>query len=236
MKAEATVTRSVSPTLLFSSSSLLSILRDKRSLAALYAVLLALLGVSWFFVTSRESTLFEVFLTFALPVVIVALFFFLQAMCVCYEAGGAVGELLLRAWRMWPKLLAVSAPLLVLVGLWFFVTIRLPVPAFLSLILLALLPLLAIQMWLAASRHGVWGAWGKIGRLLAESFAPRSLLVYAVGLLGFAVVPYLLMLARLPLSGRWQIAWFVARLALALVVGLFAWLATVVTLRKTCQA
>jgi hypothetical protein len=229
-RTEAINARSVSPPPSLSSSPFL-LLRDKRSFAALYAALLALLGVSWLFVTSRESTLFEVFLTFALPLVIVGLFFFWQAMCFCYEAGGAVSELLEHAWRLWPKLLAASLPLLFAGGSLFSLAARLS--AYISLILGALLPLFTIHLWLATAQHGILGAWRNAGQVLAQTFAPRSLLTYVVGLLGFAVAPYLLAQARLPLPGRWQIAWFVARLALALAIALFAWLATVVTLK--CQ-
>ena len=209
--------------------------RDKRALAAIYAVFLALLGLSWAFVISRESTLSEVFLTFALPLVIVSLFFFLQAMFVGYENGGSIKGLFQWAWLIWPKLLAVSLPLILLAGVLLYLASRFSQIGFIFLLILAFLPLPAIHFWLAAARYSVLGAWRNSGRLFALSLSPGAILVYAAGLFGVAGFPYLLTQARLPLPGRWQIVWFVTRLALALGVAVFSWLALVQALKTKAR-
>ena len=224
-----------SPPLPHSPTPLLAIWRDKPALAAIYAVFLALLGLSWVFVVSRESTLFEVFLTFALPLVIVSLFFFLQAMCVGYENGGSIMGLFQSAWLIWPKLMVVSLPLILLTGLLLFLASRFSQIGFIFLFLLAFLPLPAIHFWLAAARLDVLGAWRNSGQLIALSLSPGAILVYAAGLFGVAGFPYLLMQSRLPLPGRWQIVWFVARLGLALAVAVFSWLVLIQTLKTKAQ-
>src|SRR6185295_2484570 len=55
------------------------------------------------------------------------------------------------------------------------------------------LPLAAIQLWLATAREGLVSALRRIFALLSRAFAPRSVLIYVVGFLIFAVAPYFIL-------------------------------------------
>ena len=85
-------------------------------------------------------------------------------------------------------------------------------------------PFAAIQLWIATTREGLGAALKGIGRAVARAFAPRSVLIYAVGLLIFGVTPYFLIFTRMPVSNWWvEVGLLAARLALALIFVLFGW-------------
>ena len=93
------------------------------------------------------------------------------------------------------------------------------------------LPLAAIHLWLAAAREGLGHALKKIGSLLARAFAPRSVLVYVLGFLVFALAPYFLLFRATPNKNAWlELILFVARMAIVFALTLFGWVITVKTL------
>ncbi|HWN09217.1 MAG TPA: hypothetical protein VNO50_08125 [Pyrinomonadaceae bacterium] len=90
------------------------------------------------------------------------------------------------------------------------------------------LPLMIIHLWLAAVRDGLWPAVRKIGSNLARAFAPSSVLIYILGFLVFAVLPYFLLFKTTPSSKAWlEISFLVARLATVFLLTLFGWVMTV---------
>ena len=93
------------------------------------------------------------------------------------------------------------------------------------------LPLAAIHLWLAATRQGLGHALKRIGSLLANAFSPRSVLVYVLGFIVFAIAPYFLLFRATPSKHAWlEIMLFVARLAVVFALTLFGWVITVKTL------
>lgn len=93
------------------------------------------------------------------------------------------------------------------------------------------LPLAAIHLWLAASREGLGHALKKIGSLLARAFSPRSVLVYVLGFIVFAIAPYFLLFRATPSKHAWlELTLFVARMAIVFALTLFGWVITVKTL------
>jgi hypothetical protein len=101
------------------------------------------------------------------------------------------------------------------------------------LLLYLLLPLTAIQLWIAAVRENFFG---NIGRALIRAFSPRSLLTYLIGLLFFAVIPYFLFFTRTPIKSTWvEMVVFGARLALAFLFILFGWVVTLSALSKQAK-
>lgn len=93
------------------------------------------------------------------------------------------------------------------------------------------LPLAAIHLWLAAAREGLIQAIRKIGSLLARAFSPRSVLVYVLGFIVFAIAPYFLLFRPTPSKHAWlELLLFVGRMAIVFALTLFGWVITVKTL------
>lgn len=90
------------------------------------------------------------------------------------------------------------------------------------------LPLAAIHLWLATARDGLVATIKKIGKLLARAFAPQSVLVYVVGFLIFAVIPYFLLFRTTPNKHAWlEIVLLAIRLAAVFALTLLGWVITV---------
>jgi hypothetical protein len=90
------------------------------------------------------------------------------------------------------------------------------------------LPLAAIQLWLATAHEGLLPAIKKLKTLLGRAFAPQSVLIYVVGFLFFAVIPYFLLFKTIPTKHAWlDISLFVAKLAVVFALTLFGWVMTV---------
>ena len=90
------------------------------------------------------------------------------------------------------------------------------------------LPLTAIHLWLVTSREGLGSAIKKLKTLLARAFAPQSVLIYIVGFLIFAVIPYFLLFKTIPTKHAWlEISLLVARLAIVFTLTLIGWVMTV---------
>lgn len=90
------------------------------------------------------------------------------------------------------------------------------------------LPLAAIQLWLATAQEGLGPAIKKLKTLLARAFAPQSVLIYVIGFVIFAVIPYFLLFKTIPTKHAWlDISLFVARLAVIFALTLFGWVMTV---------
>ena len=90
------------------------------------------------------------------------------------------------------------------------------------------LPLAAIHLWLATARDGLIAAIKRTGQLLARAFAPQSVLIYAVGFLIFAVVPYFLLFRTTPNKHAWlDLILLGIRVALVFALTLLGWVITV---------
>lgn len=91
------------------------LLRSPRAFALLIALYLALILACFFFITTREATLWQLFVTGASALGVPILFFVVQAAGASYAVGerGAAG-LLRRTARSFGKVLVVSLPLIML--------------------------------------------------------------------------------------------------------------------------
>lgn len=107
-------------------------------------------------------------------------------------------------------------------------------PALRLLLLGVVLPLLGLGLWLAVAREGFKAALRNVHRVVARSLAPRSVVVYATGLLVFGIVPYVLIFTRTQVESAWgELLIFGFRLALAFVFTLWGWLITTSALART---
>ena len=95
------------------------------------------------------------------------------------------------------------------------------------------LPLLAAHLWLSAARVGLRPTIKRIHRVAARAFAPRSVLVYALGLFVFALMPYFVLYTRTAVTNGWaELFMFGLRLALAFVLTLLGWTITLGALAR----
>lgn len=91
-----------------------------------------------------------------------------------------------------------------------------------------ILPLPAIHLWIRTARDGLKQTLKQSPRILARAFAPQSVLTYAIGFVFFAVVPYFLIVPTTHVSNPWfEAGLLVARLILAGLLSLIAWVVTV---------
>jgi len=216
----------------------------------------ALLAVVYLFIVTGEATMFEVLLTvLILPVLAVFLFFMLQALGVSYVRIG-VGPLyqLKRALRDCWKILVVSLPIMLLIGL----VVHFSAAAQVSLVrqiyeqdppagqwklhavewtryalLYFLLPLVSIHLWITAVREGIGGAFRGVGRVLATAFSPRSIIIYLIVGVVFGAVAWQLFNTRIRVEDAWyDLLIFGARLMIALIVVFLGWFITVGSLAE----
>ncbi|HKP46934.1 MAG TPA: hypothetical protein VJT50_10060 [Pyrinomonadaceae bacterium] len=90
------------------------------------------------------------------------------------------------------------------------------------------LPLAAIHLWVATVRDGLFTALKRVGSVLGRAFAPQSVLIYLLGFLIFAVVPYLLLFRATPNKRAWlDISLLSFRLAAVAALMLIGWAITV---------
>jgi hypothetical protein len=95
------------------------------------------------------------------------------------------------------------------------------------------LPLAAAHLWLSAARAGLAATLKGFHRVVGRAFAPRSVLVYAVGLFLFGLMPYLVLFTRTPLTNGWaEMTVFGLRLALVFTLTLVGWVVTLGALAR----
>jgi hypothetical protein len=103
------------------------------------------------------------------------------------------------------------------------------------------LPLTAIHLWIAAAGSDLrtWIDQGgkpffkRIGAAIATAFAPESVLIYALGLIIFVVVPYTFLFVPFsPKGKKADFAAFVLRLLLTCVFSFIGWVVTISALTK----
>ncbi len=104
----------------------------------------------------------------------------------------------------------------------------------LRLLLLGIaLPLTAIHLWISVAREGLRATLRNSLRILARALAPQSVLIYVVGMIFFALMPYFLIFTRTPVSNTWlELVIFGLRLALAFVLTLWGCVITIGALEK----
>jgi len=90
------------------------------------------------------------------------------------------------------------------------------------------LPLATIHLWLATAREGLLSAIRRVVALTARAFAPRSVLIYVIGFVIFAVIPYFILFRTTQTKHAWiEIALLVTRLVVVFALTLFGWTITV---------
>lgn len=231
----------------------------RRLTASLSSVLVALLlyllllGAVFLFLTTRESSVWQVAMGLVVwPLVAVLIFFVAQAFgLVAIRAGIDTGYKLKRAFVDSSKLIVATLPLLVVVlgalyglealdGLlirrmvdldssqidWL-TRSRLGLEWVRTAMLWVVFPLLAIHWWILALRDGTWRALRGARRVVGQALNPGSILVYLLTAGFYGGLAWLLFRLRPTIEREWLELWlFGARMALALLVVFLGWLLT----------
>ena len=234
---------------------------------AVFALIYALLLAAFFkFIWTREATVWQVFITYVLMVLIPALFFIYQA--------AIIGRIRDQRFR-WVAILIdavkffiATIPILLVAWLLSYLLnkwqLRYPAPALpalpigttpptprplhsptlifatLRFVLMGVaLPLTTIHLWigLAGGEVRTLFAGGtffkRIGNALARALAFESVLIYALGLVFFFVIPYaILFVPFTPKGNKTDFAFFILRLVLSFIFSLIGWVITISALTK----
>lgn len=234
------------------SSAARAFIGNWRTLAIIVVVYLALLGSLYYFFVTPLARIWQVAITLMLAIITPVVFFALQTLGVNYALEGiTTGAMLGGVWKKLWKLMVASLPVLliailaqlafsavgkamnasggewpegtkgnVLSGIWY-------------LVMCFVLPLFAIQLWIAASQTSLAQTFKSIVRTFARTFSPQSILTYAIGFIFFAVIPYFLIVQRTPIKRPWlDLTMLGARIALALIFMLFGWIVTLGALSR----
>jgi len=103
------------------------------------------------------------------------------------------------------------------------------------------LPLALIQLWVQATgrellsffRGGARVVGSRWGGIVGRAFAPGSVIIYALGLILFAVLPYVGLFVHKPAKGAWtDIVILSVRLAIVLALVFIGWAATLTAFAK----
>ena len=210
---------------MFSAARLL--FNSRKAMALTLGAYAGLLTALYLFVSTREATIPQLFLTMALVVAAPVLFFALQTISVSYPNGPLSRDLVGSCLR----LMAVTVPVILITAIGAYglskvhswVTVA---TALRYLLIGVIAPLLAMQLWVATSNGD--RMFSNVRKVAVKAFAPQSVVVYVCGFLIFAIVPYVLITKKFGTERVWlEFALLMARLTASAVLILLGWVTTV---------
>lgn len=214
------------------------LLGKQKSTVLLLALLYgALLFAGYLFVSTREATVMQLVVTLASVVLAAVLLAALVAVSVSYVSNTGVKQIFANGLRI----VAVSVPLVIVTAIVVSVLGKFnsqvtTVVAARYLLTGVVAPLIAIQLWIVASRDGLGPTLRGLPQIATRALAPQSVFVYGGGLLFFAVAPYFLIFHPTHIERTWlEVSLLVARLSLSALLILFGWVTTVGTLSVLSQ-
>ena len=230
--------------------------------AALYALLLLTL---YFYIATREATVWQVMITLAGLVVIPVEFFVLQAAIVNRTQHDAldwrcilrdalkffvvtipifiVGLLLWRLLNKWQVHYPPPLPTMAQSSANKVRPVHWPSLWFATarcLLFGVALPLVTIQLWIECAGRDLKtlfaGFLKRLGSVFARAFSSDSVLTYALGLVLFVAIPYALLFIPLTIKGnKTEFTFFIFRLVLVFGFTLVGWIVTVQALARNAS-
>lgn len=203
--------------------------KDRRALVVTFAGYAGLLGAVYLFVTTREATVAQLILTMALVIIALALFLVLQAVSISYTNGPFSRALVKSCLRV----MATTVPVIGITVLGVYGLSKVDsyptlMTAFRYLLIGVFAPVLAIQLWVAASSNGPRSLLSSLRKVVVRAFAPQSLIVYVCGFLIFAVIPYVLITRKISTDHAWlEFSFLMLRLSASALLILLGWVTTV---------
>lgn len=110
-----------------------------------------------------------------------------------------------------------------------------------GLLFAVLLPLATIHLWIEVAAHDVRDLFSggavatakRFGKIMARAFTSSSVFIYALGLILFGLIPYILLFAPVsPKGTKTDFAVFIFRLLFVFAFTLFGWIVTLAALTK----
>lgn len=221
------------------------------SFVGLYALLVASI---YFFAALGQASVWQVLLTLLLFLAAPVLFFVLHRMVLSFDRSEASPhELLRHSLKDFWRLVVVTAPPVIaalLIGYllsklqthlpysWQLLQRTSMIFSTLRLLLFGLaLPLALVHLWLVSLSGGFIDTFKGTKKILAQAFAPQSVMIYLLGTPIFALVPYILIITKTPAQkASTEIALFAGRIVLALLFVLLGWLVTVGALKRSAAS
>lgn len=241
------------------SESARKVARRGRVLIPFVVIYIALLATTGIFITIREATIKDVLITMTLLIIVPALFFLLQAMCITLSETESTGDLIKSSVSIVRKVAVISLPFIV-IGIALFVilgrvenffspTLRersiatlaregepwvKVVFSTLRLVIFGIvIPLACIHAWLAVRRQSIRHVLSTFKSTITTAFGLRSIKTYIAGFVLFGLIPYVLIAIRTPSDRAWlEISMLTMRLVLAFGLMLVGWVITVVALQR----
>lgn len=212
-------------------SAMRSLFKSRRVLLMLLLAWAGLLTAVYVFASTREATIAQLLLTLVVVITAPVLFFVMQAVSVTYADGpvGRIKPLVVDCL----KLVVVSLPVIGLTLLAVYglnkVQSHLTLATTLRYLLIAVVaPMLAIQLWIAATKGGLHSLVKGLRSVLVKTFAPQSMFVYGCGFVIFAVIPYVLLQLGIPSERPWaELLVLTFRLVTSAILILLGWVTTV---------
>ena len=212
-------------------SALRLLLKSPRVLLMLVLAWAGLLTAVYLFASTREATISQLLLTLVVVIVAPALFFVLQALSVTYADSPIIRTRQIALDCL--KLIVVSLPVIALTLLAVHALNKLQSHLTLAttlryLLIAVVAPMLVIQLWIAVTNGGLRSLAKRLHRVLAQTFAPQSMFVYACGFAIFAVVPCVLLQVSISSQRPWvELSVLIVRMAVSAILILLGWVTTV---------
>lgn len=215
-----------------------------RAFVVFFVVYLALVGATALFVVTNLATYRAVFFTFISMLLAPAVFFLLQMLCVSFKSNSETKEWLKNSLKNFWRVFLVSLPVIGLAILIhrLFALIENQQSNSITMSLRLLLfgfvfPLTMIYLWIETFRNdSVIAVVKNFKDVLSKAFAPLSVWIYFLGLLVFALVPFLLLSPQLKIQqSNVVIGFLIFRVIIALLFIFFGWIITVNALSKSAN-
>lgn len=212
-----------------------------RALVVFFVVYLVLIGAAALFVVTNLATFRAVFYTFISMLLAPVVFFLLQTMCVSFSVNVEAKVWLKDSAKKFWKLILVSLPIIVLAILTyrlfalaanentFIATLR-------FLLFAYIFPLTLIHLWIDSLRNDFVSTYKNFKAILAKAFAPISVLIYFIGLIVFAFIPFLLLSPQIKLQqSNVVIGLLIVRVIVAFLFVFIGWIVTVNALSRITE-
>ena len=205
--------------------------RSRRVLLTLLLAWAGLLTAVYLFASTREATIFQLLLTLVVVIAAPALFFVLQAVSVTYtdEPVRRIRQMAIDSLKLIVVSLPVIAVTLLIINGLNKVQSHVTLATTARYLLIAVVvPMFAIQIWIAASKGGLRSLVKGLRGVLGQTFAPQSMFVYACGFVIFAVVPFVVLEIGISSERPWlELSVLIVRMAVSAILILLGWVTTV---------
>jgi hypothetical protein len=198
--------------------------------------LLTFLSLVLFF-TTREASLFQLLVTALSALLSIAFFSLFQSALLLLPEYKRPGELLHHSLRSFWKVILITLPVILVMVLFYLLINRIEsnikseaewivklLSTLRAIAFAFIFPLLLVLMWTSTVRSGIRSTVRQLHKLLLLSFSGRSLLLFSLGFLLFALLPWLILSIKTQVANDWlELALLLIRLIIAFMAFFIGW-------------